>query len=453
VRWAKLYRKNYTDMNENNNGIFDSFKSFFRRIQIISWFELFEKWFAFGVKLLWVSLFVTLGLYIKKEYKKDIYYLQDFKVPEDWTKLGYTGDVTKEAIIDEIDAVKDESSWNVEETSRYKEDDNTEFLSDISVEGFNLKILVKAALTLLGKKDKAIGGYVTLSDSTQTMAIQITDQTTTKVSVPRKAPIQSLINKATLQIMRVKQPIILLSYYYAKKDSLGIVNADVYLKKHRAAISNFNFYFASVGTALYQKNYTKAEAWADSMILYYPEEIQSYTNKSNIYLHKMYSQPDSSNYEKNKKLYIEYQEKAILHNKSDGVEVPVYGYYVELGMYVSRWGDHKKALTYFEKANKIKPPTAYVYNQMAYVYFRAKNYKKADEFVDKAIEKDPENAEYIDSKAEIYSVAGKDSLAVIYLQKALKATKKSKSVTVEAYRQDPRWQRLLARKDYQKLIR
>lgn len=48
-------------------------KAFLKQLQQLAWLELFEKWFGFGVKLLWITLFIAFAIYLRKEYKKDIY--------------------------------------------------------------------------------------------------------------------------------------------------------------------------------------------------------------------------------------------------------------------------------------------------------------------------------------------------------------------------------------------
>jgi hypothetical protein len=183
----------------------DRIKAFLKQIQQLAWLELFEKWFGLGVKLLWITLFVIFSIYLRKEYKKDIFYVQNFKVPPVWVEQGYSGEVVKQAIIDDIDNIVNAVYADGESIAANNED-ATEFLSELSIEGFNLKAVTKSVLAVLGKKNKSIGGYITLDDSTQTVSIQVTDQITQPVSVKRNESAQKLIHKATLEIMKAKAP-------------------------------------------------------------------------------------------------------------------------------------------------------------------------------------------------------------------------------------------------------
>lgn len=136
-------------------------KAFLKQLQKLAWFELFERWFGLGVKLLWISLFVIFAIYLRKEYKKDIFYIQDFKVPPAWIEQGYSGDVVKQVIVDDIDNIRNAVYADEKSITGFNED-GTEFLSDFSIEGFNLKAITKSILSILGKKNKILEGILQL---------------------------------------------------------------------------------------------------------------------------------------------------------------------------------------------------------------------------------------------------------------------------------------------------
>ena len=435
----------------------ESLIALLNRIKVITWFEVFEKWFGFGVKLLWITLFITFGIYLNKEYKKDIYYLNDFKVPASWVEKGYTGDVVKEAIIDEIDVIRQQSAGFYQngklKSTRNKDGDNTEFLTDISVEGFNLKAVMKSAMALLGKKNRTIGGYVTLSDSAQTIAVQITDQMTTKVKVSRKDSIPMLIHKATLQIMRVKRPITLLSYYMRMRDTLEIFETERYVKQNREAINDDDFFISSSSLALFKKDYADADIWADSMLLKFPNDMYSYLLKAKVASFRMYyDTKDSVTKAKLGRSYLDYSQKAIEHDKIGNKLVPVGEVYFDMAGYYIQTGNAKVAKEYLDKANKLSPLTAMQNNGMAYYFMSVKDYKEAEKYLQRATKTEPSNGDYWDSLGELYSLQGKDSLAIVYLQKALFSLKKSATVSKKAYQKDPRWVKIAKRKDFKKLL-
>lgn len=421
---------------------------------MLIWLEKFEKLFGFFVKLLWIVAFITFSTYIYREYHKNTFYLRDFKVPVAWVTQGYNGEVVTEAILDEIDKIRQLTleDWKKNRTTkstRNNDNEDTQILNEINVEGFNVKSIVKTILSILGKKDKSIGGYVTLSDSTQTISVQISDQITKKISVSKNKPIDDLIHDATLHIMRIKQPLILLSYYMEKRDSLGINEAYYYLVKHRDIIRDFDFYTASSGMSLYEKDFDRADAWADSLLQKFPEEMGTYRSKAYVYLYKFYyGNADSLEKLKYSKLYTEYLKKSIVHNNYDGEKVPLGNTYIELADHYFRTKQVKLGINYLEKSEEIEPLPSYTYNYLGNMYIQQKKYLQAERAIRKAISIESDNGNYWDSLAELNVLQGKDSVAILNLKKALNSRKKVKEVSVEAYKKDPRWQRLQKRKDF-----
>ncbi len=433
--------------------------TFIKQLRVLAWLELFEKWFGFFIKLIWIGAFVAFSIYLYKEYHKDVFYLKDFKVPNAWAEQGYTGEIVKEAILDEIDKIKQDVAdyWDKNKSirsTRSKDSDNTQILSEINVEGFNLKVIVKTILSILGKKDKSIGGYVTLSDSSQVMAIQITNQVTKRFTIDRKKPIKTLINDATLHIMRIKQPLVLLIHYQLKKDTAAVNNAYKYLVNNREITKDYDFYYASCGMSIFNNDLDKADDWADSLLLKFPDVMGGYLNKALVCNYRRYTETDSLEKVKFGQLHVEYLKKALIHNNSyDGEKIPLSDTYIQLADYYFRNKNDELGVVYLEKASKIETLPAYTSNYLAYRYMKKKNYAKAEEYIKSATNDDPENGNYWDSLAELYAIQGKDSLSVVYLRKALKSPYKVAAVSVEAYRKDPRWQKLQKRKDFQALLR
>jgi tetratricopeptide (TPR) repeat protein len=434
--------------------------SFIKQLRVLAWLELFEKWFGFFVKSIWISAFVAFGIYLFNEYHKNVFYLKDFKVPSAWAEQGYTGEVVKESILDEIDKIKEESYeryWGrntIVRSTRNKDNDNTQILSDINVEGFNLKVIIKTMLSLLGKKDKNIGGYVTITDSSQTLSLQITNQLTKKFSIGRHKPIKNLIHDATLHIMRIKQPSLLLIYYQAKNDTVAVNEAYNYLVKYREVTRDYDFYNASYRMSIFVRDFDKADAWADSLLQKFPDDISGYLSKAGIGFYKVnYSNIDSLEKIKYNRIYVENLEKATSNRTNDGEKASLEDVYLRLSGYYFSQKNEKLGKEYTEKSNAIEPLNAASYNFLGYVYIRQKNYTKAEPYIINATNEDPENANYWDSLGELYALQGKDSLSVVNLKKALKAPVRIITVSIEAYKKDPRWQKLRKRKDFQALLR
>ena len=82
------------------------------------------------------------------------------------------------------------------------------------------------------------------------------------------------------------------------------------------------------------------------------------------------------------------------------------------------------------------------------MYIQQKKYLQAERAIRKAISIESDNGNYWDSLAELNVLQGKYSVAILNLKKALNSRKKVKEVSVEAYKKDPRWQRLQKRKDF-----
>jgi tetratricopeptide (TPR) repeat protein len=433
--------------------------AFVKQLRVLAWLETFEKWFGFFVKLIWIGAFLAFSIYLYNEYHKNIFYLKDFKVPNEWADQGYTGDVVKESILDEIDKIKQETAdyWDKNKSiksTRSKDKDNTQILSDINVEGFNLKAIVKTILSVLGKKDKSIGGYVTLNDSLQVMSIQITDQVTKRFNIDRKKPVKMLIRDATLHIMRIKQPLVLLTYYQVRNDTLAMKEAYTYLVKNRDITRDFDFYYASFVTSGFERDFDKAEAWADSLIEKFPNAIAGYKNKAYIYSFRKYLETDSLKKEKYGQLQVAYLKKAVMHNNTyDGEKIPLNDLYIELADYYFRNKNDTLGIEYLEKSSKIEALPSYTSNYLGYIYIKQKKYAKAEIAIKSATKDSPDNGNYWDSMGELYALQGKDSIAVMYLNKALKAPIKSATVSIEAYKKDSRWQRLQKRNDFQLLLR
>lgn len=431
-------------------------KSFLKQLQQLAWLELFEKWFGVSVKLLWITLFVTFSLYLRKEFKKDIFYIKDFKVPPAWTEQGYSGEVVKQAIIDDIDNITNSVYLNDKSNTGLNED-GTELLSDFSIEGFNLKAITKSILAILGKKSKYISGYVTINDSTQTVAIQVTDQITQPLSVKRNESAQNLIHKATLEIMKVKSPGTLISYYQAKKDTIRVRNVYKYLSKHRELTKDYLFYDLSVSVSLFERRYDNAFAWADSIQKKFPNDKLTFFDKAKIYAMLIYyDKTDSVSLKKYKRLFVENLRKAKEPGRTTEIEsrlsidklVDRY-----LAGYYYNEKDFKSFIEIVETTTAKSSLDATQNNTLAYAYMYRKDYKKAEESIQKALFLANDVGDYWDSLAELYSLQNKDSLAVVSLAVALKCPQKSSAVSVEAYQKDSRWQRLQKREDFQKLMK
>ena len=428
-------------------------RGFLKRLQQLAWFELFEKWFGFGVKLLWISLFIAFCIYLRKEYKKNIFYVQDFRVPPAWVEQGYSGEVVKQAIIDEIDNIMN-GVYGMGRSLVGSNEDNTEFLNELSVQGFNLRAVTKSILALLGKKDKTIGGYITFSDSTQNAAIQVTDQITQPLSIKRNEPAQNLVHKAALEIMKVRSPKALITYYMVKKDTVMVGKVYNYLRKHRELMSDYYFYMTSVAVALNSLNYEEAFAWSDSSAKRFPNDKLFYYTRAEIYMTMAYyAKADSATTLKYKRLFVENMRKvsdpgipAQADNMAQAANLYLAGFY-------ARENDVESLIHLVEQNRIDYRLDARIYNALAYGYMSRKEYKKAEQALSIAIAQAGEVGDYWDSLAELYSLQGKDSLTVVHLAKALKSPQKSEAVSVKAYQTDARWQRLRKRPDFQQLLK
>ena len=428
-------------------------RAFLKRLQQLAWLELFEKWFGVGVKLLWLTLFIAFSIYLRKEYKRNIIYVQDFKVPPAWVEQGYSGEVVKQAILDEIDNLMNGVFAN-DKSTMGSNADNTEFLNELSVQGFNLRAVTKSILALLGKKDKNIGGYVTLSDSTQTVAIQVTDQITQPLSIKRNEPAQHLIHKAAMEIMKVRSPKALVTYYMVKKDTVMVDKVYTYIKRHRELMPDYYFYITSVAVALNSLNYEEAFIWSDSLAKRFPNDKSVYYTQAEIYMTlAYYAKADSVTTRKYKRLFVENMRKVSepgLPDESYNLAQTANRYLA--GFYAGE-GDFKSFIDLVERnhmENTLSPP---LNNALAYAYVSQKNYKKAEEALRRAISQARDVGDYWDSLAELYSLQGKDSLAVVNLAVALRSSQKSPVISVSAYQQDSRWQQLRKRPDFQQLMK
>ena len=428
-------------------------KSFLKQLQRLAWLELFEKWFGVGVKLLWLSLFIAFCIYLRKEYKKNIIYVHDFKVPPAWMEQGYSGEVVKQAIIDEIDTIMN-SVFGTDRSLVGSNEDNTEFLNELSVEGFNLRAVTKSILALLGKKDKRVGGYITFSDSTQTVAIQVTDQITQPLSIRRGEPAQNLIHKAAIEIMKVRAPKALITYYMVKRDTIMVDKVYNYLKKHRELMNDYYFYMTSVAVALNSLNYEEAFAWSDSSAKQFPNDKLVYYTRAEIYMTlAKYAKVNSVTTQKYKRLFVENMRKVSepgLPAQEDNLAQTANFY---LAAYYAGENDVESLIHLLEQTHIEYRLSAPIYNVLAYGYMGRKDYKKAEQALRNAIAQAGDVGDYWDSLAELYSIQHKDSVAVVYLAKALTSPRKSGAVSKQAYHTDARWQQLQNRPDFQQLLK
>lgn len=428
-------------------------KAFLKQLQQLAWLELFEKWFGVGVKLLWITLFVAFAIYLRKEYKKDIYYIQDFKVPPTWVEQGFSGEVVKQAIIDDIGKVIN-LTYSSEKSMTPFSEDGIELLSDFSIEGFNLKAVTRSIMAIMGKKNKSIGGYITLNDSTQTAAIQVTNQITQPISIGRKEPAQNLIRKATLEIMKVRYPGAIIAYYMTKKDTVMVKSVYSYLVRHRELTKDYSFYDLSISVALYERRFNEAFAWADSLQAKFPNDKATFYGRAKIYIIlAYYTKTDSATVSKNKRLYVE----NLLKAKEPGRTIESGSSIDEsintvLARHYLNEKDYPAFTRIVEEMNGKLSSDAAQNNMLAYAYIYQKEYKKAEAALQRAVLLAGDVGDYWDSLAELYSLQNKDSLAVANLAIALKCSQKSSSVSVEAYQKDTRWDRLRKRGDFQALL-
>ena len=214
-------------------------------------------------------------------------------------------------------------------------------------------------LSLLGKKDKNIGGYVTLNDSSQTMSLQITNQITKKLNIGRQKPIKNLIRDAALHIMRIRQPALLLVYYQAQNDTVAVKEAYNYLVKYRDVTRDYDFYNASYRISLFVRDFDKADAWADSLLQKFPDDIAGYLSKASTSIIKInYGNLDSLEKVKYNRIYVENLEKAIVHDTRDGEKATLEDVYLRLSGYYFSQKNEKLGIEYAEKSNAIEPLNA-----------------------------------------------------------------------------------------------
>lgn len=430
-------------------------KDFLKQFKRLTWLEVFDKWFGLAIKFIWIVLFIAFGIYLRKEYKRDIYYLQDFKVPPSWVEQGYSGDVVKMSINDEIDKIAN-IVYEDDESVKGKDEDNTQILSDLSIDGFNLKAVTKSILSVFGKRNKTIGGYVTIKDTTSIMTIQVTDLISQPISINKNESTQKLINKAAFEIMKVKMPSILLGYYMTKKDTIMAQNTFRYLKKHRAIIKDYYFYDLAISMALYENNVEKAQIWTDSLEKKYPNDKLIYYNKARINTYvAYYVKPDSTIIKKHKQLLVENLQNMVAPERVSEIENNFDKYaYNMLGGYYYREKKYQEYRNTLDKLSKIEPLSAGMYNGLAYSYIYEKNYTKAEGLLKEATFLASEVGDYWDSLAELYSLQGKDSLVVVNLKKALNSPKiNSPNISIAAFKTDKRWDRVRNRKDFQGLLK
>ena len=427
--------------------------TFWQQLQRLAWLELFEKWFGIGVKLLWLTLFIAFSVYLRKEYKRNIFYVRDFNVPPAWVEQGYSGEVVKQAILDEIDKIMN-NMYASDKSMSGSNVDNTELLNDLTVEGFNLRAVTKSILALLGKKDKSIGGYITLSDSTQTVAIQVTNEITQPLSINRNESVQHLIHKAAMEIMKVRSTKSLIYYYMVRKDTDMVNKVYDYLKKRRELMDDYYFYMTSVAVALNSLDYEQAFAWSDSAAIKFPNDKLVYYTRAEIYMTRVYNdKADSATMRNYKRLFVETMRKVSepgLPDQSGNLNQTANHY---LAYFYANESDFKSFFDLVERNHMEQTLNAPLNNILAYAYIGQKKYKKAEEALHKAISQAGDVSNYWDSLAELYSIQGKDSLAVAHLAKALKSPQKSADVSAKAYQTDPRWQRLRKRLDFQQLLK
>jgi tetratricopeptide (TPR) repeat protein len=430
-------------------------RTFLKQLQVLAWLEMFEKWFGFFVKIFWIGVFITFGLYLHREYKKDVYYLQDFKVPASWQDQGYTGVVVKEAIIDQIDLITNEVHGKYVKSRKINKDD-PEILEDITIEGFNLRIVANTILSLFGKPKRTIKGHVVVQDTTLLMTIQMTDRLPQFVSIHRSKPIKDLIFKATLEVMKLKSPQTLMGYYYKKGNSSQEVK-EIYdfMKVNRPLYNNYVFYTVASNYNGVFKNLEESEKWADSLLHYYPQSQKSYYYKGLVHFRTYYfAEKDSTTKKMSKEIFTKYLKKAIETAPSFEDNYDMRDFFkVMLAEFYYREKRYSEAIQYFEMiGTELDRLTEVQLNNLAYAYIYQKKFKEAENVLQKAILNKPESSTIWDSMAELSTIQRKDSLAVVYLQKALIAPQKSASVSVHAYQIDPRWIRLRKRKDFQLLV-
>ena len=233
---------------------------------------------------------------------------------------------------------------------------------------------------------------------------------------------------------------------------MAVYKTEKYIRQNRDAIRDVDYFYAQTVIALFKKNYEKAEYWADSILIKFPDDMSSYTTKAYVYDYRaFYNKTDSVNRVKYENLFLKNLKQALIHNKEDGVEVPVNEVYLQYAAYYMRKGNVKLGKEYLDQADKIEPFTAAYNNRIAYYYMSKKDYSAAEKALKKATETD-DNGDYWDSLGELYAKQGKDSLTVVYLQKALKSPLKSIAVSKKAYQKDPRWERLMKRSDFKKIL-
>jgi tetratricopeptide (TPR) repeat protein len=431
---------------------------FIKSLKWTLWFEIFERWFGFGIKFIWLVLVILFGVYLRKEYQKDIYYLKNFDVPNSWVEEGYSGKVVKEMIIDEVDAIRkniNDDFWGdgALVPSRTKEDDKTEFLSEINVEGFNLKTVVNGILSLLGKRNKTIGGYITLDENSKKAAIQITDQQTSVVKIKKKYPNDSLIHEAALQVLKIKYPRIYLTYQFNKNDTVAIVNLVRFLEINKTDKNEFDYYIVKSKVSLFLQRYEEADALSDSLLAKFPKEVDAHTHKSVIYRYKAAFAKDTVEYKKFRDIYTQCILNGIeVYNPEEDNELTLNHLHILIAD-LYRTYNYKGSAEHFVLASKIRPLTSLQNNVYGYVSIKLKDFKTAEVALKNATSNEPQNSNYWDSLGEFYSITGKDSMAINCLQRALKAPIKHKSVTKVAYQKDARWDKIRKRPDFVKMMK
>lgn len=166
-----------------------------------------------------------------------------------------------------------------------------------------------------------------------------------------------------------------------------------------------------------------------------------------------YAKTDSATTRKYKQLFVENMRKVGkpgLPSQAENLEQTANFY---LAGFYARENDVASLIDLLERNRIEYRLNAGIYNVLAYGYIARKDYKKAEAALRRATAQAGEVGDYWYSLAELYSLQGRDSLAVVYLGKALKSPQKSAAVSARAYQSDARWHRLRKRPDFQHLLK
>lgn len=424
-------------------------------------FSLIEQLLFSVIKITFFLMFLVFLVILYKEVSRTEIILDPLNMPQELVKLGYSGTIVSEKLLDE--ARKIEFETNKTNNEFFSRADSEPFnyidklsadiqFSDIQLPGanFTFRTLVRYLRQILGLKTTYLHGDVIKTDNGLILTLRnISEIGIPYVRLTTSETLDNLIqNNGGEALLKISNPSILAIQAYQRfvlKKNVSSDQAEANFRSLKEIIDYCIKYAPSSDDAL---AYTLlADALSinnqEQAILHYQHAIKIDPHYIDAYIGLIYTfgaleRQEDARVQFNKAIELDpnnigaylnwgfalvnlnqYEEAIEQYKKATELDPSDIRAYLNWGFALNRLNQHTKAIEQFKKASELKPDNAIAHLDWGFSHAKLNQPEKAIEQFKKASELDPDNARVYQNWGSALNSLSRFNEAIVQFRKAI----------------------------------